>query len=44
MTRILLVVPSLLAGAALAGVVGPPDFAGAEAVAPTPSSSAGPGV
>jgi uncharacterized protein len=34
MTRILLVVPSLLAVAALAGVVGPPDFAGAEAVAP----------
>ena len=34
MSRMLLVLPSLVAVAALAGVVGPPDFAGAEAAAP----------
>lgn len=33
MTRMLLVVPALVAVAALSGVVGPPDFAGAEAAA-----------
>lgn len=34
MPRMLIVLPSLVVAATLAGVVGPPDFAGAEAAAP----------